>query len=104
MANICYNEFLISCEDPEIINKIENKLTELFASIDIDIWYCEDDTIEGSFESRWAFPMNLFLDFFDEFKDNTIYMRCLSTEWSCNYVAMNVYTDNEWKPEQTFDF
>ena len=104
MANVCYNEFLISCEDSEIINKIENKLTELFASIDIDIWYCEDGYIEGSFESRWNFPMNLFSDFFNEFKDDTIYMRCLSTEWSCNYVAMNVYTDGKWKPEQTFDF
>ena len=104
MANICYNEFIISCEDLEIINKIENKLTELFASIDIDIWYCEDGYIEGSFESRWNFPMNLFSDFFNEFKDDTIYMRCLSTEWSCSYVAMNVYTDGKWKPEQTFDF
>lgn len=31
-------------------------------------------------------------------------MRCLSIEWGCSYVAMNVYEDGAWRDEQSFDF
>ena len=42
-------------------------------------------------------------ELFDEFNNNSIYMRCLSTEYGCGYIAMNIYRDQIWEQEQTFD-
>ena len=44
----------------------------------------------------------LFEDFFNEFADDTIYMRCLSEEYGCGLVSMNIY-DNGWRDPQYFD-
>jgi hypothetical protein len=30
-------------------------------------------------------------------------MRCLSEEYGCGYVAMNIYDEGRWREEQTFD-
>ena len=102
MANICDNEFLISFECKETGIKISKKLEKLFDKcLDGEITYADEKIIEGYFDSRWSFPMHIFEDFFDEFNDN-IYMRCLSTEYGCGYIAMNIYRDNHWEHEQTF--
>lgn len=104
MANICSNDFLISFEGDELGDKICEKLDKLFnESLDGEITYSDEGIIEGYFDSRWTFPMHLFEDFFDEFNDDTIYMRCLSTEYGCQYVAMNIYRYIAWEPEQCFD-
>lgn len=103
MANICSNKFYIYSENS--IEEISKKLTTLFEEnlYDGEITYEDQDIIEGWFESAWGFPDALFKDFFDEFEDDSIYMRCLSEEYGCNYVAMNIYRDRYWTPEQTFN-
>lgn len=105
MANICYNEFWIFGENEDTLNKVNSKLNKLFEeSLDGEITYVDGGTIEGYFDSRWTFPIHLFENFFDEFDDDTLYMRCLSTEWGCHYIALNIYEDKLWKNEQSFDF
>jgi len=105
MANICDNRFTIACDNEEVLKQISKKLEDLFSDVlDGDITYGQEDFIEGYFESRWCFPDEIFNDFFTEFKDDSIYMRCLSEEYGCQYVAMNVYKDGSWWEPQTFDF
>ena len=48
-------------------------------------------------------PDHIFENFFDEFADDTIYMRCLSEEYGCGLVSMNIYDKGEWKIPQYFD-
>ena len=105
MANICDNKFLISCKDENIVEQISKKLEELFAE-DLygEITYEDERIIEGYFESRWRFPDDIFDDFFEEFKDDTIYMRCLSEEYGMDLVSMNVYSKGSWWEPQYFNF
>ena len=105
MANICDNKFLISCEDENVVEQISNKLEKLFEEyLDGEITYEDDGIIEGWFESRWSFPDDIFDDFFEEFKDDTIYMRCLSEEYGCELISMNVYSEGSWWEPQYFNF
>lgn len=102
MANICYNQFYISFNE-EDRDEVIKRITDLFnEKLDGEITGLDSDYVEGYFDSRWVFPMHVFENIFDDL--NNIYMRCLSEEYGYNYIAMNIYTDNEWKPEQTFDF
>lgn len=105
MANVCDNKFLVSCEDENIVEQISKKLGELFAK-DLfgEITYEDERIIEGYFESRWRFPDDIFDNFFEEFKDDTIYMRCLSEEYGMDLVSMNVYSEGSWWEPQYFDF
>ena len=104
MANICNNDFRITYEDENIGKSIIEKLEKLFDKhLCGEISYEDDGVIEGWFDSKWSFPIHIFEDFFKEFQDDTIYMRCLSIEWGCDYVAMNIYEDGNWREEQSFD-
>jgi hypothetical protein len=104
MANICENKFHIYCDSESVIEKIVGKLDTLFEdTLDGEISYASDSTIEGYFDSRWAFPEDVFEDFFEEFNDDSIYMRCLSEEYVCGLVSMNIYVDGQWKEPQCFD-
>ena len=100
MANICDNKFYIFCEDEKITEQISNKLTDLFN----DDLYGDETIIEGWFGSSWNFPDEIFDNFFEEFADDTIYMRCLSEEYGCGLVSMNVYSEGSWWSPQYFDF
>ena len=105
MANVCDNKFLISCEDENIVKQISNKLEKLFEEyLDGEITYEDGGIIEGWFDSRWSFPFDLFEDFFEEFKDDSIYMRCLSEEYGMGLVSMNVYSEGNWWKPQYFNF
>ena len=105
MANICDNKFLISCEDEKIVEQISNKLEILFENeLEGEITYEDEMIIEGWFDSRWDFPDEIFDNFFTEFADDTIYMRCLSEEYGCGLVSMNVYSEGSWWEPQYFDF
>lgn len=105
MANICDNKFLISCEDENVSEQISKKLGELFEEdLDGEITYEDGGIIEGWFESRWSFPDDIFDDFFEEFKDDSIYMRCLSEEYGMGLVSMNVYSEGNWWEPQYFNF
>jgi hypothetical protein len=105
MANICDNKFLISCENEEVLEHISNKLKKLFKEyLGGEITYEDDMIIEGWFDSCWRFPDEIFNVFFKEFADDTIYMRCLSEEYGCGLVSMNVYSDGNWWKPQYFNF
>lgn len=101
MANICYNEFLFTCPREEF-ETWRNKFNKLeFGYLDIS-YEDEEGVIEGSFESRWTFPMHIF----DSFIPNglsEIYFRCLSNEPGCEYFACNIYKNGEWWMEQCFE-
>ena len=104
MANICDNKFYIYCDSESVIEKIVEKLDTLFEdTLDGEISYATDNAIEGYFDSRWAFPEDIFNDFFKEFDDDSLYMRCLSEEYGCGLVSMNIYVDGQWKEPQCFD-
>lgn len=104
MANICSNKFYITSDEPEIIQKVCDKLNKLFeTTLDGEIDFSDEYIIEGFFDSRWNFPAHIFENFFDEFNDSSLYMRCLSEEYGCDLVSMSIYSENQWKPTQYFD-
>lgn len=100
MANICNNKFYFSCE-----NDFQKYLDDFKIILECDVEIIEDcydsGCCEGWFESRWTFPMDRIKGLFDP-KDDC-YFRCLSEEYGCGYVAMNIYEDGKWKDEQCFD-
>lgn len=104
MANICENKFYIYSSGKDNISRIEDKLEKLFTEeLDGEITCVGDFVIEGFFDSKWAFPNEIFDNFFDEFKDKELYFRCLSEEYGYGLVSMNIYKDGEWKEPQYFD-
>lgn len=104
MANICSNKFYITSDEPEIIEKVCEKLNKLFeTTLDGEIDFSDEYIIEGFFDSRWDFPYHIFENFFDEFNDESLYMRCLSEEYSCDLVSMSIYSENHWRPIQYFN-
>lgn len=84
MANVCDNTFYAMSDNAENIDYIETFLTNnLQASCDV-----YDNCIDAYFDSRWTFPEELMDKMFEELPDkNDIYMRCLSVEYGCDYVA-----------------
>lgn len=105
MANICDNDFRITFENKETGKKLEEKLEKLFdETLDGEITYSDEGCIEGWFSSKQDFPEYIFNNFFEGLEDPTIYMRCLSIEWGCSYVGLNIYDDGVWRDEQSFDF
>lgn len=105
MANDCYNKFYISSDNKETIKNITIKLDKLIdVTLEGSIDYIDDFALEGWFCSKWDFPEDIFNNFFTEFDDETIYMRCLSEEYGCGIVSMNVYNDSSWWEPQYFDF
>lgn len=103
MANICANKFYIFAESKETLEEIESRLKTLFKEhLDGEITYVFSNCIEGYFDSRWNFPMDLFENFFKGIDDDTIYMRCLSEEYGMELVSMNIY-DEGWREPQYFD-
>ena len=105
MANICDNKFYICSDNEDTIKSVINKFETLFEDVfEGSIDYEDSNVIEGWFSSKWDFPMSIFQNFFEEYDDDSIYMRCLSEEYGCQYVAMNVYSDGAWWSEQTFAF
>ena len=109
MANICYNKFFFSCENNcEKYIGLFNELKDQFGYFEFDVLdYDNNDykfcSIEGEFESKWTFPSDIFVEILDFKEDDDCYFRCLSEEYGCGYVAMNIYEDGEWKDEQCFD-
>lgn len=104
MANICENKFYVGADNKETIQQVSDKFESLFGKkLDGELTWVDDYFLEGYFDSKWVFPMSLFKDLFEDIDDDTLQMRCLSEEYGCGYVAMNIYCDNEWREEQTFD-
>ena len=105
MANICNNRFFFSCENNctkyiNLFNELKDQFGYfMFDVIDYDDKFC---TLEGEFESKWTFPSDIFEDL-DFKEEDDCYFRCLSEEYGCGYVAMNIFKDGEWRDEQCFD-
>lgn len=107
MANICENKFLLYNEgNEEDFKRVKHRLIEAIGFGDEEFYgeitYEDEDIVEGWFESRWSFPDEEFEAMIPE--GTEVYFRCLSEEYGCEYVAMNVYRDEAWETEQTFDF
>lgn len=100
MANICSNKFYFECEN-NFQKYLDDFKTVLECDIEVGDYYNNGGCCDGWFESRWIFPMTRIKGLFDP-KDNC-YFRCLSEEYGCGYVAMNIYEDGEWRDEQCFD-
>ena len=105
MANIAENKFLLSfgenCteEDKALVRK---RIEEVFEdALEGEIFYDEYDTLEGFFDSRWAFPEEIWEEILE---DKPIYFRCLTEEYGCGLVSMNIHDeDGLWREPQYFD-
>lgn len=106
MANICDNKFLLANNgNDDDFNKIRHRLIEEIGYDDEhfygEITFDDEETVEGWFESRWVFPDEKFKEIIPD--NLNVYFRCLSEEYGCDYVAMNIYSEGTWSEEQTFD-
>lgn len=100
MANICNNKLYLSSE-----TNIEKWTKELVSFLDANsICYDIDgdsNWVEANFDTKWTFPEK-FYEFGKDGEQDGLYIRCLSEEYGCGYVAMNIYDGGEWKEEQCF--
>ena len=104
MANICENKFYVSFENTEVKELLEERFDKLFETeLNGEIIYIDESIIEGYFDSKWSFPDEVFENFFHDLENDGIYMRCLSEEYGCGYVAMNIFRDDHWEEEQNFN-
>jgi len=104
MANFCDNRFYFSCKKnfAKNIEYLEKELEDYNVELFNDD-YSEGAT-DGVFVSKWSFPTREFEEIFSKFKkEDGVYFRCLSEDFEGGYVAMNIFEDNEWRSEQTFD-
>lgn len=106
MANICDNKCYIYSENENMLSDITSLLEENLN--DLDIYSFDDEYIECYFTSKWTFPTETFKKITNilkiQYDISDLYIRVLSEEFGCDYVALNIFTDNEWKDEQTFNF
>jgi hypothetical protein len=94
MANICDNTFFAHSECEENLKHIYEFIGEHF---DSDLEYYDGTIVEGYFTSRWVFPEELMKDMFEAMPNKEdIYMRCLSVEYGCDYVAYHKCDENGW--------
>lgn len=91
MANICNNEFYAYSDNTENITYLENFFKD-YGSCAYD---CDTCSIDVNFESRWTFPDLDMETLYEGIPDKTdIYMRCLSVEYGCDYVAYHKCEDD----------
>lgn len=112
MANVCNNHFYLVCEKnlTKYIDLFQNSAITWAEDMDIDTYDYNDSSdtsggyIEGIFCSKWTFPEELkyLLEGAAEPED-AVYFRCLSEEYGCGYVAMNIFDSWRWRDEQSFD-
>lgn len=102
MANIAYNKFYMSWDSEYDITPVKEQIDKLFDDhLEGEIYFDEDDFMEGWFDSKWSFPF----EYWDEIlKDKPIYFRCLTEEYGCGLVSMNIHDeDSYWREPQYFD-
>ena len=106
MANICDNKFYFACKSnfQEYVKKFNNdKIEGEFEIVgeDSDGGGC----LEGYIDSNWTFPREIMEEILPDKEEDPdeCYFRCLSEEYGCGYVAMNIYSDGHWRSEQCFD-
>lgn len=93
MSNICDNT-LYACSDDSNNIKVIKEFFNSWGDANIDY---DDDSIDVYFESRWIFPEKEMKELFDSLPNkDDIYMRCLSVEYGCDYVAYWKCDENGW--------
>lgn len=94
MANICTNMCYCSTENQANLEQIEKYMQDTFEVWNID---GDDDFIEIEFGSRWSFPADEMETLTQRLQaDNTLYIRCLSYEFGCDYVDYMIFENSEW--------
>ncbi len=93
---MCTNLFFISSGEKEIIKKIGAFLDALFD--EENLYYSgNENTLQGEFDSKRSFPVELFEGLIKELKDDpTLYIRVLSYEFEREYASFRVYRNKEW--------
>ena len=99
MANIAENRFYLEVNEDFDITPIREKVFE--DNLEGEITFADDSFIEGYFESRWDFPREIWEEILGE---QPIYFRCLTEEYGCGIVSMNIHDiDGFWREPQYFD-
>lgn len=97
MANICENTLYAASNYEDNLSYIYNYFNDEY-KFEWDLGYYEDDCIELYFFSKWSFPEEEMQKFIKGIPNkDDIYIRCLSVEYGCEYVAFHKWegdTDN----------
>ena len=95
MANICNNTLYATTDDVEALRFIKDFIDDNFVAFsDIDERDC---VLDSDFESKWTFPEELMEKMTNQLKHvEDLYIRVLSVEYGCEYVALTKYIDGEW--------
>lgn len=96
MANICDNDLFISSDDTNNLEYVKNFMT---SKLDADILDEDEEFVDIFFNSKWDFPNEIMDELYKGIPNKEdIYMRCLSTEFGCDYVAFHKCIDDSgWK-------
>ena len=84
------------------ITPVKEQIEKLFDEhLEGGLEFEDPEFMEGWFDSRWSFPFECW----DEIlKDKPIYFRCLTEEYGCGLVSMNIHDeDGYWREPQYFD-
>jgi hypothetical protein len=102
MANIANNKFYMSWDSNYDINPIQEQIKKLFEDyLEGEISYIDINFMEGWFDSKWNFPIEYWENIL---KEEPIYFRCLTEEYGCSIVSMNIHNeDGTWREPQYFD-
>ena len=102
MANIACNKFYMSWNPEYDITPVKEQIEKLFDEhLEGGIEFEDPEFMEGWFDSRWAFPSEYWEEIL---KDKPIYFRCLTEEYGCGLVSMNIHDeDGYWREPQYFD-
>ena len=96
MANPCSNTFYACSEDRNNIEAIIKFFNE---------WPYSDvedsgESVDVYFDSRWTFPEEEMKKLYESIPNKEdIYMRCLSVEYGCDYVAYWKCNEEGWYQE-----
>lgn len=93
MANICDNTFYAYSEDLDNIKVIKDFFDNWFGA-----YYEENDnSLSVSFDSKWVFPEEDMEKLYNRIPNKKdIFMRCLSVEYGCDYIAYYKCDKNGW--------
>ena len=87
MANVCSNEFYAYSDNYDNIEYI-TKFFEKYKYYGTSEIINNETSIDVDFNSKWCFPEEDMNQLFESLPDKSdIYMRCLSVEYGCDYVA-----------------
>ena len=102
MANIACNKFYMSWNSEYDIAPVKEQIEKLFDEhLDGGIEFEDPEFMEGWFDSSWEFPSEYWEEIL---KDKPIYFRCLTEEYGCGLVSMNIHDeDGYWREPQYFD-